>query len=118
WARPGFVIYDYQKTLYVTPDEDTVRRLEETRAKEQASTKIRPGASPPRVDSRSKRSREKALASGQKPVKRSPETVEPEGGRRIPGNRVRALAKFPASADAFRGTVCRSYALNRSSAPS
>jgi predicted ribosome quality control (RQC) complex YloA/Tae2 family protein len=26
-AKPGFVIYDQQKTLYVTPDEDTVRRL-------------------------------------------------------------------------------------------
>jgi len=33
-ARPGFVIYDHQKTLYVTPDEDTVRKLEETREKE------------------------------------------------------------------------------------
>ncbi|WEG11634.1 NFACT RNA binding domain-containing protein [Pullulanibacillus sp. KACC 23026] len=26
-AKPGFVIYDHQKTLYVTPDERTVHRL-------------------------------------------------------------------------------------------
>ena len=26
-AKPGFVIYDHQKTVYVTPDEDAVKAL-------------------------------------------------------------------------------------------
>jgi len=26
-AKPGFVIYDRQKTIYVTPDEATVKQL-------------------------------------------------------------------------------------------
>jgi len=26
-AKPGFVIYDHQKTLYVTPDEEQVKKL-------------------------------------------------------------------------------------------
>ena len=27
-AKPGFVIYDHQKTLYITPDESYINRLE------------------------------------------------------------------------------------------
>ncbi|HHW02944.1 MAG TPA: fibronectin/fibrinogen-binding protein [Thermoanaerobacterales bacterium] len=26
-AKPGFVIYDHQKTIYVTPDEETIKKL-------------------------------------------------------------------------------------------
>jgi predicted ribosome quality control (RQC) complex YloA/Tae2 family protein len=26
-AKPGFVIYDHQKTLFVTPDEELVKSL-------------------------------------------------------------------------------------------
>lgn len=30
-AKPGFVIYDHQKTLYITPDEAIIRKLTETK---------------------------------------------------------------------------------------
>jgi predicted ribosome quality control (RQC) complex YloA/Tae2 family protein len=29
-ARPGFVIYEQQQTIYVTPDEDTIKQLLQT----------------------------------------------------------------------------------------
>ena len=30
-AKPGFVIYEQQKTLYITPDETLIRKLSETK---------------------------------------------------------------------------------------